>query len=100
ARDGAAVLNAGREAGRGGAVPDGVAGGVGEGADFDLGHADFGEWSDDGVLLGGALAGAVIAAIIGVHSVGQMFVAEFGAQGFHDGEKLVFAVEAAVAVVA
>ena len=49
---------------------------------------------------GGALAGAVVAAVVEVHAVGEMREAEALARGFHLGEEFVLAVEAAVGVVA
>ncbi len=52
------------------------------------------------MLLGGALAGPEVARIVGIHSVGDVGEAELRAERSHDGEQLIFAVEAAVGVVA
>jgi len=48
------------------------------------------------VLLGGALAGAEVTGVVGVHAVGDGGEAELRAEGGHNVEELVFAVEAAV----
>ena len=52
------------------------------------------------VLSGGLLAGAEFAAVVEVHAVGDVCEAGCRAGLFHLGEELVFAVEAAVGVVA
>jgi hypothetical protein len=100
AGDSAAVFDAGGETGRGGAVLEGVSGGAGESADFGFGEADFSEGREDGVFLCGALAGAEVAGVVGVHAVGDVCEAELRAESTHDVEELVFAMEAAVEVVA
>ena len=60
AGDGAAVLDAGGEAGAGGLVPEGEVGFVGEGADLGLGELGCDERGDGVVLGGGLLAGAEV----------------------------------------
>ena len=100
AGDGAAVLDAGGEAGAGGFVPELEAGLVGESADLGLGELGGDEWSDGVVLGGGLLAGAEVSAVVEVHAVGDVGEAFFCAELFHLGEELVFAVEAALGVVA
>ena len=45
---------------------------------------------------GGLLAGAELASVVKVHAVGEVGEAEFNARGFHLGEELIFAVEAAM----
>ena len=57
--------------GAAGRSQSGVAGGVGEGANFEFGEAGFGERRENSVLLGGALAGAKVAGVVGVHAVGD-----------------------------
>ncbi len=52
------------------------------------------------MLRGGLLAGAEVALIILVHAVGDGVESAGGAEIFHDGEELVFAMEAALAVIA
>jgi len=52
------------------------------------------------VLGGGLLAGAEVAAVVEVHPVGDVGEVSGGTLGFHLGEELVFAVEAALGVVA
>jgi len=98
--DGAAVFDARGQAGGGGAIPKGVAGGFGEGADLDLGEASVGERSKNGVLLGGALAGAEVFGVVGVHAIGDGGESELGCEGAHYGEEFVLAMEAAICVIA
>ena len=52
------------------------------------------------MLFGGALARAVIRAVVGIHAKGDARKSQLSAQRFHGGEKRVLAVEAAVGVVA
>ena len=52
------------------------------------------------MLLGGALAGAEVACVVGVHTVSDGGEAELRAESAHYVEELVFAMEAAVEVVA
>ncbi len=52
------------------------------------------------VIGGGLLAGTEFAAVVEVHAVGDVGEASRCSLGFHLGEELVFAVEAAVGVVA
>ncbi len=100
AGDGAAVLDARGEAGAGGLVPELEAGLVGEGADLCFGEAGGDERGDGVVLRGGLLAGAELGAVVEVHAVGDVSEAAGCAALLHLGEELVFAVEAAVGVVA
>lgn len=100
AGDRPSVFHAGGETGRGGTIPEGIAGIFGESANLLLGEADFGERREHLMLFGGALAGAVVAAVIGVHAVGDLVETEFRAELLHGFEELGFAVEAAVGVVA
>ena len=100
AGDGAAVLDAGGEAGAGGLVPEGEVGFAGEGADLGLGELGGDERGDGVVLGGGLLAGAEVSAVVEVHAVGDVGEAVLGAELLHLGEELVFAVEAALGVVA
>jgi len=93
------VLDARGEAGGGGFVPEGKTGLLGEGADLGLGELR-GDQRRDGVVLGcGLLARAEVAAVVEVHPVGDVAEALGGAGLLHAGEELVFAVEAALAVV-
>ena len=73
---------------------------VREGADFRLGELRFDQRCDGVMLCCGLLAGAEFAAVVEVHPVGDVLEAAPGALGLHLGEELVFAVEAALAVVA
>jgi hypothetical protein len=52
------------------------------------------------MLIRGALAGTKIPGIIGIHPVCDGREAQLRTKGFHDGEELVFAVEASISVVA
>ena len=73
---------------------------LGEGADFGLGELGGDEWCY-GVVLGGCLlAGAEVSAVVEVHAEGDVLEASGCALGLHLGEELVFAVEAALGVVA
>src|SRR5580658_4803194 len=100
AGDGAAVFDPRGQTRSGGAVPKGIASRLGQGAHVELGKAGVGQRSEDGVLLGGALAGAEIASVVGIHAVGDVRETKFRAERLHDGEELVFAVETAIGVVA
>jgi len=72
ARDGAAILDPRGKAGSRGTIPERISGSLGKGADIEFGQACVGEWSENGVLLGGALAGAIVACVIGVHAIGDL----------------------------
>ncbi len=52
------------------------------------------------MLFRSALTGTEIAGVVGIHAIGDGRKAKFCAQRFHDREELVFAMEAAVRVVA
>ncbi|HMH15578.1 MAG TPA: hypothetical protein VK578_20930, partial [Edaphobacter sp.] len=95
-----AVLDAGGEAGAGGLIPEIEASLVGEGADLGLGELGGDEGCNGVVLGGGLLAGAEVATVVEVHAEGDVTEVTGGALGFHLGEELVFAVEAALGVVA
>ena len=95
-----AVFDARGEAGAGRLVGDGEAGLAGEGADFLLGQVGGGQGRERVVHRGGFLAGTEVAAVVEVHAIGEVGEAELEARGFHLGEELVLAMEAAVAVVA
>ena len=98
--DGAAVLDAAGEAGAGGFVGDFEIGEAGEGADLGFGEVCGDEGGGGMVEGGGLLAGAEVAAVVEVHAVGEVAEAEARAFEFHGGEEGVFAVEAALGVVA
>ena len=100
AGDGAAVLDAGGEAGAGGLVPEGEAGFAGEGADLGLGELGGDERGYGVVLGGGLLAGAEVPSVVEVHAVGDVGEGFLGAELLHLGEEFVFAVVAALGVVA
>ena len=96
----AAVLDARGETGGGGLVPELKANLMGELAN--LGFGEFGgDQRSDGVMLGrGLLAGAEFAAVIEVHAEGDVAEAAGLTLGLHASEELIFAVKAALAVVA
>ena len=99
-RDGRAVWDARTQASRRGAVPRGKAGGMGEFADFGFAKSGIGERGGDAVLLGGVLARAIIAEIVEVDPVDNVFDRSIAAKLFEAGEEFVFAVETAVGVIA
>lgn len=96
----AAVLDARGQACGGWLVPEAQASGAGEGANLGLGELRLGQRRARGVERGGLLAGTEVAAIIEVHAVGEVGVAELLAQRFHLREQLLLAVEAALGIVA
>ena len=98
--DGAAVLDAGGEAGTGRLFCEGEASFAGEGADFGLGELRGDQGSEGVVHRSGLLAGAELAAVVEVHAVGNVGETGLLAAGFHAGEELVLAVETALGVVA
>ncbi len=65
-----------------------------------LGKVGCGEGSECVMQRGGLLAGAELGAVVEVHPVGEMRETELQARGFHLGEELILAVEAAILVVA
>ena len=69
ARDLAAILNAGRETGRSGLVPDAQAGGAGKFTNFLLGESGVAQRRGNPVLFGGLLAGTEVALVVEVHAV-------------------------------
>jgi hypothetical protein len=100
AGDGSAVLDAGCKAGRGGFVPNDKIGLMSEYADLLLSELSGDQRCFGMVLSGGLLSGAELAAIVQIHTVGDVMEVADGALGLHLSEELIFAVKAALRVVA
>ena len=100
ARHGTAVFDARGEAGGCRLVPDAQAGLACQFADVLLGESGFQQRRGNMMLFGGLLAGAEVALIVQVHTVGDRVEPARGAKVFHDCEEFVFAVKAALAVIA
>ena len=97
---GTAVLDARGEAGGSRLVPDAQASLAREFANFLLREPGLEQRGGNVVLLCGLLAGAEVALIVKVHAVSDGVEAACGAEFFHHRKKLVFALKAALAIVA
>ena len=98
--DWAAVLDAGGKAGAGGFVGEDEAGVTGQGANFGFGEAGGYERGLRVMEGGGLLTGPKFTFVVEVHAIGDGGETEGGALGFHLGEKFIFAMEAALSIVA
>jgi hypothetical protein len=98
--DGTAVLDARGETGAGGFVPELKTGLEGEGANLLFVEASDDEGGDGMVLCCSLLTRTKLGAVVEVHAICNVSETARGALDFHLGEELVFAVEAALGVVA
>ena len=94
------ILDARAETGRGWFVCEREPGSASKRAYFSLVQARFGEWGDRMVHRGRTLPWPEVSVVVEVSAVGYVREVESGAGLFHLGEEFVFAVEAAVRVVA
>src|ERR1700722_6512497 len=99
-RDGTAVFDAGGKAGGSGLVPDSQPSFAGQIANVLLSQAGRQKRSRDVMLSGGCLSGPEISLIVEVDAVDDRVEPTRGAEILHHREKFIFAVEAALAVIA
>src|SRR5579864_1937824 len=95
-----AVLDARGEACRSWLVPDAQTGPARQFANFSLGEPCLKKRRGNAVLFCSLLPGTKVALVVNVHAVGNDVEAASYAQFFHHGEKLVFTLKAALAVIA
>src|SRR5579864_8929188 len=95
-----AVLDAGREACRSWLVPYAQPGLARQFANFSLGEPRLKQRSGNTVLFCSLLSGTEVSLVVNVHAVGNYVEAASYAQFLHHGEKLVFTLKAALAVIA
>src|SRR3954447_7570368 len=98
--DGAAVFNAGGEAGRGGLVPDAKVSIARQGANLLLGQSGVEERGGDMVLSGCSLPGSEISLVVKINAVCNRLEITGCAHVLHNREEFVLALKATLAVVA